>query len=365
MKKILFFIQLPPPVHGVSVMNKLCYDVILKCGCLESDLLEISFSTTIDELGKAGMKKVFKTLAHIIRFVHKLLVFRPDYVYMSPMLWGTGFLRDSIFMSVIRISRIKPIYHLHGMGISKGMESGRMLLRLYHYCFKRAIIVALSDGLFKTEILNFGFRYSRYYILSNGVDDINIIGKIKENYHDPLNITFMSNLQASKGIFDFLGLADLCYKEQLPAEFNIIGPYRNKQSQIEIEDYLKKSKVENVRFHGPQYNEKKYELLKSADILVYPTYNDAFPLVILEAMMFGVAVISTHQGAIPEIIRNNENGYLVNEGRVDEMFLKINILSSNRDLLMKMKKASRTTYETKYSNSIFEQNLMRIINDLA
>lgn len=346
-------------------MNKLCYDIIKSYGCLDSDLLEISYSTTIDELGKTGLKKILKTLVHIIRFIQKLLVFRPDYIYMSPMLWGTGFLRDSIFMSIIRISRIKPIYHLHGMGISKGMESGNLLLHLYHFCYKRAIIVALSDGLFKTEILKFGFKYSRYFILSNAVGDINIMGNIKENYHDPLNIIFMSNLQASKGIFDFLGLAELCYNEQIPAEFNIIGPYRNKQSQIEIEDYLKKSKVENVKFHGPQYNEKKYELLKSADILVYPTYNDAFPLVILEAMMFGLAVISTHQGAIPEIISNNENGYLVNEGRVDEILLKVKTLNSQRDILMNMKKASRTLYEHKYSENIFEQNLTSIINELV
>jgi hypothetical protein len=66
----------------------------------------------------------------------------------------------------------------------------------------------------QTEILKFGFKYSRYFILSNAVGDINIMGNIKKNYHDPLNIIFMSNLQASKGIFDFLGLADLCYNEQ-------------------------------------------------------------------------------------------------------------------------------------------------------
>lgn len=162
-----------------------------------------------------------------------------------------------------------------------------------------------------------------------------------------------------------MDLAILCFNEQIPADFNVIGPYRNTQSQIEIENYLKKSKIRNVNFHGPQYNEKKYELLKSADILVYPTYNDAFPLVILEAMMFGLAVISTHQGAIPEIISNNENGYLVNEGRVDELFLKVKTLNSQRDLLMNMKKASRTLYENKYSESIFEQNLTRIINELV
>jgi glycosyltransferase involved in cell wall biosynthesis len=365
MKRILFYIQLPPPVHGVSAMNKLCYDAIRRCECLEYDLVEISYCTTIDELGKAGINKIFKTVTHIIRFAYKLVTFRPNYLYMSPMLWGTGFLRDAIFMSLVRISRIKPIYHLHGMGIAKGMKSGKKIGRLYRFCFKGANIIALSNALFKTEISDFGFKHNRYFILPNAIRDVNTIGLVKENFQDPLNIIFLSNLQASKGIFDFLNLANLCFKEQIPTEFNVIGPYRNKKSQIDIEDYFSNSEISNVKFHGPQYGEKKYALLKSADILVYPTYNDAFPLVILEAMMFGLAVISTHQGAIPEIISDNENGYLVNEGNVESLFIRVKTLSDNRDLLMQMKRASRILFENKYSESVFEQNLSGIINELV
>jgi len=346
-------------------MNKLCYDSFRKCGRLESDLVEISYSTTIDELGKTGIKKIFKTVTHIIRFAHKLLTFRPDYIYMSPMPYGVGFLRDAIFMSLIRTFRIKPIYHLHGIGIANGMSSSMIMSHLYHFCFKGGKIIALSENLLKNEILNAGFKDCQNFILPNAIKDINTLGIVRENLEEPLNIIFLSNLRASKGIFDFLKLANLCFKEQMPAEFNVIGPYRNKKSQIEIEYYIQNSGISNVKFHGPQYGEKKYALLKSADILVYPTYNDAFPLVILEAMMFGLAVISTHQGAIPEIISDNENGYLVNEGNVESLFIRVKTLSDNRDLLMKMKRESRILFENKYSESVFEQNLSGIINELV
>lgn len=203
MKRILFYIQLPPPVHGVSAMNQLCYDVIRRCGCLKSDLLEISYSTTIDELGKTGIKKLVKAITHVIRFIHKLIAFRPDYIYMSPMPSGVGFMRDAIFMLLIRICRIRPIYHLHGVGIAKGLESGKIMNHLYHLCFKGGTVIALSGNLLKNEILDAGFKECRTFILPNAIRDINTWGIIRANLQEPLNIVFLSNLRASKGILIF------------------------------------------------------------------------------------------------------------------------------------------------------------------
>lgn len=365
MVKILFYIQLPPPVHGVSAMNKLSYEAVRRANCFEIDLLEISYSTTIDELGKKGLKKIIKVVSHTMRFIYKLLTFKPDYVYMAPMLWGPGFLRDALFMSLIRIFRMKPIYHLHGMGIAKSIESGIMNRHLYHFCFAGANIIALSSSLLKTEILDFGFKLNRCFILPNAIRDINTKGIVRENLNDPLNIIFLSNLQASKGIFDFLSLADLCLKEEEPAEFNVVGPYRNQISRGEIEDYMKATKISNVKFHGPQYGVKKYALLRAADILVYPTYNDAFPLVILEAMMFGLAVISTRKGAIPEIVVDEGNGYLVDEGNAEALLMKVKTLGSRRDLLMRMKRSSRNLYESEYTEAVFNRNMSDIMNEIA
>ena len=53
------------------------------------------------------------------------------------------------------------------------------------------------------------------------------------------------------------------------------------------------------------------EILPETDIYLLPTYNEAFGFAILEAMAFGIPVISTNQYAIPEIIEHENDGFLI------------------------------------------------------
>ena len=62
---------------------------------------------------------------------------------------------------------------------------------------------------------------------------------------------------------------------------------------------------EYVTYLGKKYGDYKYEIFQSSDIFVFPTFyhNECFPLVLLEAMMFGLPVISTSEGGIPDIVK--------------------------------------------------------------
>ncbi len=56
--------------------------------------------------------------------------------------------------------------------------------------------------------------------------------------------------------------------------------------------------TENAKVTGPMVGHNKYQQLQQADLFVFPTYNEAFPLVILEAMQFRLPVISTFEWQI-------------------------------------------------------------------
>lgn len=74
---------------------------------------------------------------------------------------------------------------------------------------------------------------------------------------------------------------------------------------------------EDILFTGHSGPEKRNDLLGKASALLHPvSFNEPFGLSVAEAMMCGTPVIAFNKGSMPELIRNEETGFLVNS--VDE-----------------------------------------------
>ncbi len=96
----------------------------------------------------------------------------------------------------------------------------------------------------------------------------------------------------------------------------------------------------NVHFRGYLDGELKENLLRVSDILVLPSYAEGFPMVIPEAMAFGCAIISTNVAGIPDIVRSDYNGFLLEPGQISELTDKILYFGRNRDILKKFQEKS-------------------------
>jgi hypothetical protein len=81
--KILIIAQVPPPVHGASLMNeKLIHsDKINNLFCL--NVVKLSFATDIADIGFLSFRKVRLMLKYFMKIFIKLIVFRPNIVYFT------------------------------------------------------------------------------------------------------------------------------------------------------------------------------------------------------------------------------------------------------------------------------------------
>ena len=109
------------------------------------------------------------------------------------------------------------------------------------------------------------------------------------------------------------------------AEFSTNNPFkggelvrevivRNKETEICFITIGSEKKSEKSNHKEIPYISEEEILAKlyaACDVLFYPTNADNFPLVVLEAMSCGLPVIASSISGIPEIIRDNENGFLV------------------------------------------------------
>jgi len=97
---------------------------------------------------------------------------------------------------------------------------------------------------------------------------------------------------------------------------------------------------------------------KHADIFVLPSYNEGLPMSILEAGSFGLPVISTPVGGIPEVIEDGVNGYLIEPGDIEALKDRLLLLANGPELREKMGKNLKILIGEKFN----EKKMVNQIN---
>jgi len=115
------------------------------------------------------------------------------------------------------------------------------------------------------------------------------------------------------------------------------GPLETKLREM-AEDLKIDDKIE---WRGFVPYDKVPEALSQIDIFVYPSWHEGFGRSIMEAMAMEKAVVATRVGGIPDLIEDNENGFLVSPHNPQELAQKIEILMENKELRLKFGKAGR------------------------
>jgi glycosyltransferase involved in cell wall biosynthesis len=170
---------------------------------------------------------------------------------------------------------------------------------------KKAALIHATCELEKKNIRNLGFK-NPISIIPNGVD-LTEVKKLKTNYGSK-KIVFLSRIHPKKGIELLLQ----AWRDMDTADWTLEIAGNGEAAYIET---LTKSAqdLKNVQFVGPQFGEAKWDFLRSADVMVLPTYSENFGIVVAEALAVGVPVITT-EGAPWEDLNTENCGWWIQIG---------------------------------------------------
>ncbi|MBU5480116.1 glycosyltransferase family 4 protein [Blautia sp. MSJ-19] len=180
-------------------------------------------------------------------------------------------------------------------------------------------VVAISEFVKDTFLSNAPLTDKKVCVIYNGIECPDECTISDGTLHDPLRIIYVGRLIEEKGVQVLLKALSLI-KEKVPFETQIVGdgPYRPTLEALKKDLKLE----ESVQFCGNQSNVN--ERLQQADLFIHPcVWNEAFGLTIAEALSYGKICIATRRGAIPEIIQDGENGFLVDSENPEMMAEKI------------------------------------------
>ncbi len=158
----------------------------------------------------------------------------------------------------------------------------------------------------------------------------------------PLRLLFLANVTPLKGLHVLLealsALPGGCCSLDVGGSLAVDADYA-RQMQARAA-----ALATPTRFHGVLDGEALAELLAGTDVLVIPSYWEGFGISYLEGMAFGMPAIGTTAGAIPELIRDGVNGYLIAPGDSSALAHHIRGLSGDRGLLMRLSLAALETF---------------------
>ncbi|MCB0464340.1 MAG: glycosyltransferase family 4 protein [Aequorivita sp.] len=359
-KKILFILHLPPPVHGSSMVGQYIKDSSIINEGIHSEFINLGTSKSLDEIGKNPFQKIGVYLKIVFETLKQLIVFRPNLVYIALTAKGKAFYKDSFIVLLAKLFRKKIVYHLHNRSMM-GRQEKWFDVVLCKMLFKNTDVILLSKYLYP-EIQKY-VPENRVHYCPNGIPDA--FTKIPNlqipNRNEVVQILFLSNLMKAKGVFVLLEACRILHERQLRFHCTFIGGESDITSEIFQEKVSELGLTESVHYAGRKYGDEKELAFSEADIFAFPTLNETFGLVNLEAMQFSLPVVSTIEGGIPDVVKEGKTGFLVEKGNAEAFAEKLEILINNVELRQQMGEAGRLRFEKRFTLKTFENCFSSII----
>lgn len=255
-----------------------------------------------------------------------------------------SFKRSTLYIRQAKRNGKKVIAHIHGGGFREFRQTCPKYVD--EYLQKCDAVVALSESWRRYFMEEVGL--TNVYVVNNIIDT----PKIQKIEKDGMfHLLFLGFITEAKGIFDLL---DVIAEHKSEWNDKVVLHIGGNGKVEQLQKVIKEAGIENiVKYEGWVSGEKKSTLLNMADAFILPSYTEGMPVSILEAMSYGLPILSTPVGGIPELVNNEKNGYLFQQG--DKMAISdaINRLMNNSELCGVMSEQSKMKSKDYLPESIF------------
>lgn len=264
-----------------------------------------------------------------------------------------GFNRSKIFIKIAKAFGKKVVLHIHGGSFREFYQtSSASISKTLDAC---DCIIALSESwkAFFCKVTE-----TKVCIVDNIIPQPQRVLGIKND--DRFHLLFLGLITEQKGIYDLVDVIKEI-RHDLKDKFCLhIGGNGETERLQEMIDENDLSGL--VNFEGWVSGEKKKELFSLADAYILPSYIEGLPISILEAMSFGLPILSTPVGGIPEVV-DETNGILFTPGDKKKMADAIKSIVNNPQIGKSMGNASREKAVRYYPDNVASE-LIEIYNGI-
>jgi len=342
-KNVLFILSFPPPHHGANEDNLI---LVENWNSNKNNPLILDISNhnkKYSDIGKFRISNLFTIMKGLKKQISILKKCDIDIVFslIVPDRWG--FIRDSVLILTTKIFSKAKVVTRFPAGSFYSFYRNSFFLKPLIKTVINLIDLVITEG----DCINWQFKKIRENIqISSAYPGIPDRGNKVNKLHEQFNVLYICYHRKAKGFYDVLySIPDIVQKNP-KIKFNFVGKLLlNEKEQKRITKFVEQNTLtNNIIFHGEQIGEEKWEFYRDASVQILPSYSEGLPTSIIEGLSFGLPIIATRVGVIPEIIKEGINGFLLEPGDTKKLTELIIYLSQNPAIVEKIGFNNRKYY---------------------
>ena len=386
--KVLVFAHVPPPHHGQSYMVQLMLNGF-GGNCrkknrtapptphgIECYHVDARFSQNLEDIGDMRFGKILLLLTFCAQAIWCRYRYGVENFYFIPAPGKRSALyRDWLVMFICRPFFKRLILHWHAAGLAKWLETSVQIRwrSITYRVLKAADLCIVLSNYNRADAAK--LLPQRIKIVGNGIQDpcpdfdrelqprrqlrralrTKILSgqtptetEIAAAGGDPkiFNILYLAHCMKEKGLFDAITAVQLANQKlsaqasPLRLQLSVAGNFAASADQSEFDRlYANPEVAASIRHLGFVGGEKKSQLLRDADLFCFPTFyqNENQPVNLIEAMAYGLPVVTTRWRSLPEMLPKNYPGLVDARapGQIADAIVKL-ISSETGDELRKV-----------------------------
>src|SRR3989344_4870962 len=281
---------------------------------------------------------ILNSLKKITKLFYLLSVKNIDIVHINSSSY-LGFFEKQLFALISKLYRKKDVFQIHGGKFNELYNSSSKISKLaIRTLFKsndKIIVVGRYWFNFLSKIIN----KNKLEIVYNSVDPNQFKCSREKRKRKNINVLSVGCLSKEKGTFDIIKAIPLVITSKKNVSFTFVGRAEN----------------ESIK------NKKEY---CNSDIFILPSHYESFSLVLLEAMASGLPIITTNISALPELIKDKENGFLIEKGDYKKLAGYILELVNNKNLRNFMARKNISKIEEDFSLVKMQSEIRKIYDTI-
>jgi glycosyltransferase involved in cell wall biosynthesis len=305
-------------------------------------------------------------IAKVLSFIKSVIIgpfhIRKSHIVHVHTASNVSFYRKSVFIILAKLLSRKSVLHIHGGGFSQFLEySNKSPLRKWFVAGVLEMpskIICLSKA--NADSVEYYITKEKIVIVPNPCPEAIYYNQNRRS-RDVFTILYAGWIEAEKGVFDLINAFAKVQLNVTNCRLIIAG-----KGKIDIGKDLASSLKLNdkVIFTGWLKKNEVYKALANADIFCLPSYCEGFPMSLLEAMAYGLPVITTPVGGIPDIINPGVSGLLFQPGNIEQLAKNIQNLLDDASLRSRIGNNAKIYVESKCSIQFVEKKLDLLYSNL-